>query len=314
MQDVRPLSASSPWRRTMGLGMRSEASKFSLTAFGLANSNSGIDFVRRLAAFLAKEPVGHMGAAQGRFAVEAVAREFADVSLCGYAADGSLADIEPVFDAKRPVAAGTASEVLPGILNAYNETRHVPEARRSRALAGRVRRPANREYQEAVDRILASICVSFEPAPLPLPERFAPPDFASRRGLGGSALTVICRQGGGGRGMDLWWNCHHAVLDGVPVQEMIERLEAEWGVIEPVTAPAASTPAVIRPCHADGEREGAVATGFYDFMPLTALRRELRQRGEAAPLAALLIWSLSHQPEFSGIGWRSGSKIGRAHV
>jgi hypothetical protein len=87
------------------------------------------------------------------------------------------------------------------------------------------------------ERVVKSVCLSFEPiAPEPS-RRFDPPDFRFRRVIGLGFLNVVCRTLPG-RGVDLWMQVHDTGGDGVPTQELLTRLENAWGTDPRVFYPA----------------------------------------------------------------------------
>jgi hypothetical protein len=102
---------------------------------------------------------------------------------------------------------------------------------------------------------------------------------------------------------------NHVGIDGVPVQEILTRLEAAWGVVAPVEYPAcgafANACAGPRACSASRD-ELAEVQAFVDFAPLLAWRLRqnaiLRDQGrEPLPVSAAVTWCLARHPAFRGI-------------
>jgi hypothetical protein len=270
------------WRRLTEIGLRSEASKFALSKFGLRNdppTGAAADdpgperrLVERLGAFLRNEPIARCVMRHGTSSSEATSGGVVDlvISYTG------MAPLTGAFDPDVPTS-----------------------------------------DDEAHSRMTAATVVSFAP-PLPAdaPGRFVAPDFAARPSMPLSALNVICRLAPDGLSADVWVQFHHAAVDGTPAQEMLDRLEAAWGLAEPrATFP---TPDAFAPHAADvrlasppnAEREVWLAQDFVDFRPLLALRQNLLDRpdvraGGGITLATLLVWCLGHQREFAGLKFGS---------
>jgi hypothetical protein len=107
----------------------------------------------------------------------------------------------------------------------------------------------------------------------------------------------VCRLSSDLRVVDVWMQFHHAAVDGVPMQEMMSRLERAWGKAEDVTYPAPGECPHPGPWHRPGERPIHHARDFVDFAPLLAARRKLDVSPRPA-VAALLLWHLAKQGGF----------------
>lgn len=316
-----PQPVHDPWRKTMGLNLRSEAAKFMLAAFNLdvfsdllpgssvSLSRGAMEkwFAQRLARFLASEMEAHYGLAHHRFIVLRAVKAVTDVSVCEFGDDGAIRELTPVFDARQPADPDSAAvrTAIHAVVSAFNATRTMPERERPmrlRTLAGN---------SPAAQRLLASTVVSFENAG----SRFEPPAMLTRRGFPESSMAVVWRRSPDGRSADLWLQCHHAGADCVPAQEMLDRLESSWGVTSPVLLPADAgfQPRVPRTCHATNERRVGLITDFIDFTPLVQLRRRLIEEfsrpDESVSLAGILMWCLAHQPEFAGAGMNTSVEV-----
>ncbi|HSV15669.1 MAG TPA: hypothetical protein VLI90_15515, partial [Tepidisphaeraceae bacterium] len=114
-------------------------------------------------------------------------------------------------------------------------------------------------------------------------------------------LNIVCRVRPDGVTADLWLRANHIGIDGVPLQDIITRLQAAWGVVAAVTYP---TPEEFAP-HASpracaGRPELAEIQAFIDFSPLLAWRqRENARLPEAMPIAAAILWRLARHPTFA---------------
>jgi hypothetical protein len=309
------------WRRTVGILLRSEGTRFALSAFGLRIPDLGSTarpaetrVADALLEFLAGEPDAH-------FCLEweppvTLRRTVSSVDLVvlQFGPDGRLAAIAPrLLDSE---AASPRSEVGDRvhevIVEAYNRTTHLPEVARARHLAAVVLEGLGdaAEARRYANRLLRAACLSFERVePADPVQRFSPPSFASRRSLGYGHLSWIARPDAGRGMVDLWVSAHHVGLDGVPLQDMLSRLETAWGIGDPPRYPAPSHGTAFFgpvPCHGPGERPLDQLVTFVDLSPVVRLRRMLSARhaaeiGGQPTLGAVLAWLLTLEPEFKGV-------------
>lgn len=138
------------------------------------------------------------------------------------------------------------------------------------------------------------------------PGRFVPPQGWSgdRTGGGASAvlLNIICRVSNAGRA-DVWVRVNHAGADGVPMQEVLSRLEEAWGgsgeTLYP--SPEAFAPfATSRPV--PGRPELSEVQAFVDFAPLLGWRKHENARlPQPLTLSAAMIWRLARHPAFADL-------------
>lgn len=310
------------WRRTVGVLLRSESTRFALSAFGVrvpggGGAGTAIDtqIARALVSHLATEPDAHFALTWDRWVTLRRRTEWVDVVLLRFSAAGDLVAVEPHLSAARTESIDSAmrENVHRRLVAAYNSTTHLPEERRPFALLNAVIATARPEMAAAhayLHRLLAACSVSVEAIDRSVPEqRFAPPQFCERRSLGFGYLSIVARPDPSGRTTDLWFSAHHVGLDGVPLQELVSRLERAWGHAEAVVFPNAGTGAPFvdpRACSAPGERQVDHLITFADFAPVRALRKDLNARfgasiGGEVTFGALLAWLLTREPEFAGV-------------
>jgi hypothetical protein len=318
-----------PWRRTVGVGLRSEATKFALSAFGLRLPSSaagecllpaaaGECFAERFAAFLQGIPAARYALRHDRFCSDRVENPHADVTLARFASGGELQSVWPVLDDRHPVALDEPRrlQVEAGVVEEYNRSRALPERVRPAILLHNLNRrwlkagsssPVRSAAVSYGERILKSCCVSFQPFTTDSPRRFEPPDFRFRRIIGSGLLNLVCRRLPSGA-VDVWMQVHHAGADGVAMQDLLTSLENAWGTEGGVLFPSdtGNLPEP-KPCFASPqERPLYLITDFIDFTPLILLRKELRKRfaGEVIEnisVHCLFLWCLACQPEFDGV-------------
>lgn len=317
------------WRRTLGLGLRSEGTRFALASLNLripadanpasepANNNILDRFIRHFARFLVAEPGPHFILKHHPHHVERMAVPRVDLVQCDYSPEGDLLATQPYLDAHEPIAldAVARQEVETIVFLAHRSTRQLSDIIRFRKLERLVRQQiissaGTRNIAERLayaGRLLTACAVSLEAMPAGPCARFLPPNFRQHRGFGASCFDVVIRPATGGT-VDLWLNIHHTAADGAPMQEMLNRLESAWGIGEPVRFPAydAARSWFIQDCQTSpADRPISVLVDFLDFTSLAqsraALNRKLAGRPESpVPLAAMILWCLAHEPEFAG--------------
>jgi hypothetical protein len=265
---------------------------------------------RALQAFLDQEPDAHFALDWQDHVTVRHRVAHVDVVLLRFGGDGALVEIEPHLATAGPHLSDSQAQarVLNAIVVAYNATVGLPEVQRPRQLRERLRQAVSggADVQAYASRILSACCLSFEA--LDPSNRFCPPDFCSRRTLGFGYLSCVARAGDQNGVVDLWVSAHHVGLDGVPLQDLLGRLERAWGT-EAVTFPLVEAGGAFtgpRACHAPGERTVDHLCGFVDLTPVLDLRRALTAQHRSAiggdvTLGALIAWLLSQEPEFAGV-------------
>jgi len=318
------------WRRTLGVLLRSEPTRFALSAFGVlvptdlqhAGETPVIESrtADRLRAYLAGQPDAHFKLEWHDVVTIRRPAASVDVVLLRFGAGGELERVEPHVANPQAVELDEARRdvVHHALVAAYNRTRRLPEIDRTLALRAGVDAACDaiadgsvaRASSAYAHRLLAACSLSFETIDLTDPdERFRPPDFLARRTLGFGFLNVVMRLSGDRQRADVWMSAHHVGLDGVPLQELVAGLERSWGVGEAVAFPV---PDCDRPfmearlCSAPGERDVHEMLAFVDFSPLLTLREALNARhasavGGSITFGALLAWVLNMEPEFARV-------------
>jgi hypothetical protein len=317
------------WRRTLGILLRSESTRFALSAFGLhlpgaAARDDVVDIERRAAdelrAYLAAQPDAHF-ALEWRDAITIRRRRTGvDLAQLRFSAAGDLESLTPHLADADPNAPAAAmrTQVHQALIAAYNRTRHLREIDRPRALRrtfdAACSLPSDsgsaRQMTAYARRLLSACCLSFESVDVSDPaQRFRPPDFRCRRNLGFGFLSVVMRLAPDRRAVDVWMIAHHVGLDGVPLQELLAGLERSWGTTERVVFPPADLNQPFmgaRTCSVPGERDVHEMLTFVDFSPVLALREALNARyasavGRPITFGALIAWLLNLEPEFAGV-------------
>jgi hypothetical protein len=146
----------------------------------------------------------------------------------------------------------------------------------------------------------------FEPMPEG-PARFvAPaswkPDPTHSHPTASAIANLVCRVSHLGA-CDVWARFNHAVIDGVPAQEIMSRLETAWGSAEPVTFP---TPEAFEPLAtprtSPGRADLAEIQSFVDFAPLLAWRKQVNATlPEPLTVTGAILWRLGQHPSLAGL-------------
>ena len=314
------------WRRTVGILLRSEPTRFVLSVFGLRVPDAGSSpqasletrTAEALRSFLAQEPDAHFSLEWLRPVTIRRRTAFVDIVVLKFAREGALDAIDPYLAAGGPDAPpdDVRRRVHTAIVAAYNRTSRLPEVERPRTLRDDVRSAIGSKSSAPMgavayaDRLLSACCLSFEPCDLTdSSQRFCPPAFASRRTPGLGYLSWVARINAPRGAVDLWASAHHVGLDGVPLQDLLGRLERAWGNAEAVEFPPATGArpfAAPQPCHAPSERPVEQLITFVDLSPLLTLRRVLNTRysgaiGGEVTVGTLIAWLLAQEPEFRGV-------------
>jgi hypothetical protein len=322
LRTLRLIRNGDPWRRTIGLGLRSEGTKFELSLLGLKGAPGRFaqedfldsEFAASYLRFLRDRPEIFVALSHHRFWVERIATSELDFVLAEFAKNGSLVGFQTDFDPRSPLNLTMpirlrVDEIL---LQAHRDTRHLPEAVRPRELwryvsagIGRVSSEYDaRTLREYAGRLLRAWFISIETENHSSEARFCPPDFRFRRNFGSSSVNAVFRFQTGKSVLDLWWQIHHAAADGAELQEILGRLASHFGTVEVAFPKKSSVPVFVTACEITGvEPPLALAVGFFDLQTLFPERKRLNELNQSeidVPLVVVLLWNIVQQPEFRG--------------
>lgn len=327
------------WRRTVGILLRSEPTRFAVSAFGVQLPEAAVEtdqvaeIQRRTAddlrRYLAGQRDAHFGLEWHDFITVRRRRTVVDLVLLQFSAAGDLEALTPCLADLNDSAAigGLAIRVHQALIAAYNATQHLPEVERVRALKRAVETfcqlesdaAAARRMNTYAERLLSACCLSFESVDVSdSTRRFRPPQFHLRRTLGFGFLSVVMRLAPAARTVDVWMSAHHVGLDGVPLQELLSGLERAWGQGQPVLFPPPDRDQPFmdaRLCSGPGERNVHEMLAFVDFSPVLALREALNatyaaEVGAPITFGTLIAWLLNLEPEFAGVRIASTVDVG----
>lgn len=329
------------WRTVTQSYLRTEQSKFSLTAFNLdfwsdmqrdrerTFAAAKQHCLERLARFLKRYSVFHAELQWGKFCAKKRLKKPLDIVAADFDVNGDLRFLEPHLD---PDADREKFEAMPvtvkeflikGIIQVYNKTKDLADKKRPLVLkrelgkwvakqSAVISREWRRSAADYAKRILSAVFIQFESAADLSPEgseRFRIPPFIKMKHPGFGILSIVCRFYEDLASVDLWVQFSHIALDGVPAQEILNELKEEWGVRGDFLYPACDdlkemSPELSSTC--DGKGGIFHVHQFLDFQPFLRVRNELNKRfggraKEIVTAAALLIWKLAQYPEFEDV-------------
>ena len=324
------------WRKVTGIFLKDEYSKFTLGVFRLKipglnkqKIRSGIltDFSRekwtaeKLRLFLKRRQEIHWSVMPGLFHMKRQINPFTDLLILHFAEDGLLQDMTPLFDQEQELFQGLpprdAGFIMQEFIRNYNRLRGLPDSIRAKRMVQSMRRSllkrkilhfsVRSQMKLFVRRLLCANSIRFEMLPDPenaafLRRRLATPDILTFRHPGTGLLNIICRVTPEWDEADFWFQFHHVPVDGLPMQEMIDALKAQWTQTGPLKFPALSSPDAKPEIVYSGSHLFR-ARIYLNFDPLMKLRKYLNKNylhrmGGPATVASLLIWGLGQSTQF----------------
>jgi hypothetical protein len=335
LQFVRLLGFASKeggWRTAARAYLRTEHSKFSLTAFRLlfwsdCEGQYQRDFVsakrhiiKRLHIFLQKVPSSQWQIIWKKFSAVRVRKKHVDLVEVEFDENGNILRIDPWLDPRYDMLSelGEADRenIKDWIITVYNQFKNVHDKIRPWFIRERIYRNLLLQKKisktllqlgsQYVERILSSTFVSFEVLPRDHKEfdqrRFQDPQFIKKKHPGQGLLNIVCRLNAALDQVDLWMQINHVPVDGVPMQEVLAELKKEWGTAGELQYPPLASKRRVEPvlCTTKkGKKAIYSAYRFIDFRSLLALRKELNtqhapQIGCQITLLSMLLWGLAH--------------------
>ncbi|MEI7751216.1 MAG: alpha/beta hydrolase [Candidatus Omnitrophota bacterium] len=339
LRKLKLLPEEDGWRKVTQAHLRREHSKFVLAAFRLdffsdaSVQNDRNVFLaqehiqKRLCLFFERHPLVYGHLEWGKFSTRAKKKDSQDIVCADFNEDGTLKRIQPRFDQSggpfeciREEGARQLDELM---VDVYNQSLSVNDDRRPRRLKKELKKRVlaregrskqeTRESRSYLKRISNSIFIHFEVLP---PEekrlalnRFKCPDFLRRKHPGLGTMNIYCRLTADLAEADLWFQISHVAMDGVPTQNMLNALKAEWKIcgdlVFPVVADRLAEAAPVQCTTENGESSLYYADQLIDFRPLLKAREALNtlyegQLPSPIPVISMLGWGLAQQPVFSG--------------
>ncbi|MDD4816709.1 MAG: alpha/beta hydrolase [Victivallaceae bacterium] len=315
------------WRAATGIFLRNEYSKFLLGTFRLRYYNAYMppadgeeakkQLIRKLSSFLCNQGSYYWAVEPGVMKLKRRRVFFIDVVEADYDEDGRIVRLIPFFDPRQQGFQALTPEMIERTMNRfvqeYNALRSRSDRVRPQELflrmkfwAGRIKNigvPARMELKMLLDRTMTATFIHFDfNCDESLRKRLRTPDLKKHKHPGWGLLNIFCRFTADLSETDLWFQYHHVPVDGMPMQEILEKLKQEWGTAGEISYPALTSQEARPEVIYCGDRIFR-ARLFVNFEPLLALRRELnrqyatRMEG-AATVAGMIIWGMMQHEYF----------------
>jgi len=327
------LAKKNGWRKITEIFLRKEHSKFCLASFRLSydsEENVNKDFIRakkllvaRMYKFIKNSPILHWSVEQGAFSVTKKENDYVDIVIAEFNKDGELLNIDSHFEVKKEnnvyILSVTQTDILAKILiRAYNETKALSDKKRLKVLNRKLYDQLAKEFDTVSEqisvrhyglRVLQATFITFEQtkevneAHLSK-ERLATPHFLNLKHPGAGLLNIYCRFSPDLAEADLWFQYHHVPVDGMPMQEMLDKLKFEWGAAGPVVFPPVGSedagPEII--FAGEGTYRGKLLCSFGEILKVRKILNNsyYNEMGGPAPLPALLMWGIANHKDFDG--------------
>lgn len=315
------------WRAASGIFLRNEYSKFMLGTFRLHYFH-GINppqdeyeaktiLINRLSDFLSRQSDYLWSVEPGFMKMKRKKVFFTDIVEATYDRQNNMIAITPYFDPRQNSFNALSRDMmqiaLHRMVREYNALLSSSERVRPQELLWRLKFWARRnrnaspsarvELKLMFERILSASFINFQfDSDESLRKRLRTPEIRKRPHPGWGLLNIFCNFTGDFSEVDLWFQYHHVPVDGVPMQEILEKLKNEWGSAGQIEYPALHSPAARPEIMYCGERIFR-ARIFADFQPLLQLRRYLNQQyacqmGGHATIAGMIIWGITQHEYF----------------
>lgn len=321
------------WRRITQIFLRKEHSKFCLASFRLnyldEQEKVNIDFkmakvllVAKLFKFIKNNSIFHWSIVSHSLTVSPKPHEYVDIIIAEFDDRGKMLKLDPHFETSKEegliLSVSRSDELCEIIVKTYNDTVHITDKKRLNVLKNKINKWLLKNIDEVSDqiamrhygmRILQAAFINFERTTEVnkkhlSKERLATPDFNILKHPGAGLLNINCRFSPDLLEADLWFQFHHVPVDGMPMQELMEKLKGQWGAAGPVVYPALKTPDAAPEVQFSGDKmyRGRI---FCDFAQILKVRKMLNkdffnEMAGPAPLPALLMWGLAEHPDFKG--------------
>jgi pimeloyl-ACP methyl ester carboxylesterase len=310
------------WRHLSGIFLRSDHSKFVLTAFRLnyrTTSETIEDFAMAKKQFISKWMKFHHGSEALHWHVHykgmytfSRKTKFTDLVEATYNSEGRLTKLEPHFDdqAEKPLLDPFLQEkVLEIIIQANNHTSHLTDPKRYKKMIKRIKWQQRKLYQLSLatraelknfsKRILEATFINFSLLTSNRNqgrERLASPPFPNLKHPGVGLTNIHCRITPNFQEADLWCQFHHVPVDGMIMQQQLDRLKGEWGTAGRICFPTHAQPEITSFHH--GKKEIFQGRAFFDFAKINRVRKQLNhlhlaEMGGPATVVSLLTWGVT---------------------
>ena len=329
-------SKENGWRIVTGTFLRNEQSKFMLASFKLDYANGfprpkNIDdakfiIIKRLSEFLRKTPATHWSLSWSLFKTKRTQLFFTDIVEAEFEGNGQLKKLTPYFDQSRPTFSMLTDVMIQETLNKlivffnYYQSEKKSDHLKAWILlkkllhwsekTTKISHSGRQELQCLVRRILDASLIHFDVVKntnsntLSI-ERLKVPNTRLCKHPGFGLLNIKCRFIEDLSECDMWIQYHHVPVDGLPMQEIMQKMKKEFGEKETIKYPSLST-LVSKPETFYFGNKLFRARIFVDFEKFMRFRKYLNttyynQMNGTATVASLVIWGISQQKFFENL-------------
>jgi len=313
---------SKGWRHLSGIFLRSDHSKFVLTAFRLnyLNDHSLInDFSEAKTRLIYKWMDFQRDSSSLHWCVNykgmytfSRKTEYNDIVEAIYDDKGALLGLIPHFDnqLEPPVLdSSLQKKAIDIIIDANNKTSHYPDPKRYKRMINQIKWQQRKLYTLSFatrvelkmfsKRILEATFINFARLSSNLNggrERLASPPFAKLKHAGVGLTNIHCRFSENLTEADFWCQFHHVPVDGTIMQQELDRLRDEWGTVGEIQYPSSYSPEITS--FNNGRKEIYQGRAFFDFSHINQVRKKLNkyhlaEMGGPATVASLLTWGIT---------------------
>lgn len=324
------------WRRVTGTFLRNEQSKFMLASFRLDYTNGFSKpenlndaksiIIERLSEFLRNTPATHWSLSWSLFKTKRTQLFFTDIVEAEFEENGQLKKLTPYFDKTRPTFSMLTDAMIQEALNKliiffnYNQSRKKSDHLKAWMVlkkllhwskkATEISHSGKQELQCLVRRILNASLIHFDivksinPDTLSM-ERLRIPNTRLCKHPGFGLLNIKCRFIEDLSECDIWVQYHHVPVDGLPMQEIMQKLKTEFGEKGIIKYPPLST-LISKPETFYFGNKLFRARIFVDFEKFIRFRKYLNatyynQMNGPATVASLVIWGISQRKFFKNL-------------
>jgi pimeloyl-ACP methyl ester carboxylesterase len=320
------------WRKVTQVFLQKEHSKFCLASFKLKYYDDpfNIDDTERAKAlimaklfnFIKNNSIFHWTLEHHQFSTDKKLSKYVDIVASIFNDQGELTNLKPNFDTKREtgifISESQTTKLCLAFCTAYNTTLKINDKDRlkflNKALFKHISSISNNKNEKKIlqhygQRMIQATFITFQQThknniEYLSSERLATPDFRIIKHPGAGLLNIVCRFAPDLSEIDLWFQYHHVPVDGMPMQEMLDKLKKQWGstgkLIFPPLDSKDAQPEII-----DAGENIYRGRIFYDYSNIMTFRKFLNDNYYTkmigpAPLPALLLWGLSKTKKFKG--------------
>lgn len=324
------------WRRVTGTFLRNEQSKFMLASLRLDYTKGftkpkNIDeakaiIINRLSEFLRNTPATHWSLSWSLFKTKRTQLFFTDIVEAEFDGNGRLKKLTPYFDKTRPSFSMLTDAMIQEALNKliiffnYNQSQKKSDHLKAWIVlkkllhwsekATKISHAGKQELQCLVRRILNASLIHFDivkssSSDILSIDRLKIPNTRLCKHPGFGLLNIKCRFIENLSECDMWIQYHHVPVDGLPMQEIMQKLKKEFGEKGTIKYPSLKA-LVSKPETFYFGNKLFRARIFVDFGKFIRFRKYLNetyynQMNGTATVASLVIWGISQRKFFNNL-------------